>query len=101
MINNLPSLQPDLFPPSENPQEDPRRLCILGLSEFLMLKKFINGEKSERDQKENRNIIFDLIESVSVTRKPGPGAGELLYFSLLDSYNQVFLYVTENNRFRL
>lgn len=49
MINNLPSLQPDLFPPSENPQEDPRRLCILGLSEFLMLKKFINGEKKKTE----------------------------------------------------
>lgn len=58
MINNLPSLQPDLFPPSENPQEDPRQLCILGLSEFLMLKKFINGKKVNEIKKKTEILYL-------------------------------------------
>jgi len=72
MVDSLPSLQPVLFPPSENPQEDPRLLCILGLSEFLTLKKFRVSEKNKRVKQENGNVtLLDLMESVFVIRKAG------------------------------
>ena len=72
MADSLPSLQPVLFLPSENPQEDPRLLCILGLSEFLTLKKFRVNGKNKRVKKENGNVtLLDVKESVFVIRKAG------------------------------
>jgi len=69
MIDSLPSLQPVLFPPSEIPQEDPRQLCILGLCEFLTLKKFRVSGKNKRVKQENGNVtLLDFMESVFVIR---------------------------------